>query len=94
MAQYIKRKQDYWRPISEKAIEDSPMSAWSVWQKIVGYNMDYEPNILIYAEFDKISNLELYGSTPTWKKVLPNKKFSEISVRDSFWAKAHLYQKP
>ena len=56
--------------------------------------MDEQPNILIYAEFDKISDLELYCSTPTWKKVFPNKKFSEISVRDLFEAKAHLYQKP
>ena len=56
--------------------------------------MDEQPNILIYAEFDKISDLELYGSTPTWKKVFPIKKFSEISVRDLVEAKAHLYQKP
>lgn len=94
MAQYIKREQDYWKPIAEKAIEDGRMSSWSVWQKIGGFNMDEEPNILIYAEFDKISDLELYGSTPTWKKVFPNKKFSDISVRGLFEAKAHLYQKP
>ena len=27
MAQYIKREQDYWKPITEKAIEDGRMSA-------------------------------------------------------------------
>ena len=71
------------------------MSVWSVWQRIGGFNMDEEPNILIYAEFDKTSDLELYGSgAPAWKKVFPDKKFSDISVRDLFEAKAYLYQKP
>ena len=95
MAEYIKREQDYWKPIAEKAIEEGRMSVWSVWQRIGGFNMDEEPNILIYAEFDKTSDLELYGSgTPAWKKVFPDKKFSDISVRDLFEAKAYLYQKP
>ena len=95
MAEYIKREQDYWKPIAEKAIEEGRMSVWSVWQRIGGFNMDEEPNILIYAEFDKTSDLELYGSgAPAWKKVFPNKKFSDISVRDLFEAKAYLYQKP
>ncbi len=95
MAEYIKREQDYWKPIAEKAIEEGRMSVWSVWQRIGGFNMDKEPNILIYAEFDKTSDLELYGSgTPAWKKVFPDKKFSDISVRDLFEAKAYLYQKP
>ena len=95
MAEYIKREQDYWKPIAEKAIEEGRMSVWSVWQRIGGFNMDEEPNILIYAEFDKTSDLELYGSgAPAWKKVFPDKKFSDISVRDLFEAKAYLYQKP
>jgi len=95
MAEYIKREQDYWKPIAEKAIEEGRMSVWSVWQRIGGFNMDEEPNILIYAEFDKASDLELYGSgAPAWKKVFPDKKFSDISVRDLFEAKAYLYQKP
>ncbi len=95
MAEYIKREQDYWKPIAEKAIKEGRMSSWSVWQRIGGFNMDEEPNILIYTEFDKTSDLELYGSgAPAWKKVFPNKKFSDISVRDLFEAKAHLYQKP
>ena len=95
MAEYIKREQDYWKPIAEKAIEEGRMSVWTVWQRIGGFNMDEEPNILIYAEFDKTSDLELYGSgAPAWKKVFPDKKFSDISVRDLFEAKAYLYQKP
>ena len=95
MAEYIKREQDYWKPIAEKAIEEGRMSVWSVWQRIGGFNMDEEPNILIYAEFDKTSDLELYGSgAPAWKKVFPDKKFPDISVRDLFEAKAYLYQKP
>ena len=95
MAEYIKREQDYWKPIAEKAIEEGRMSVWSVWQRIGGFNIDEEPNILIYTEFDKTSDLELYGSgSPAWKKVFPDKKFSDISVRDLFEAKAYLYQKP
>ena len=95
MAEYLKREQDYWKPIAEKAIEEGRMSVWSVWQRIGGFNMDEEPNILIYAEFDKTSDLELYGSgAPAWKKVFPDKKFPDISVRDLFEAKAYLYQKP
>jgi hypothetical protein len=95
MAEYIKREQDYWKPIAEKAIEEGRMSVWSVWQRIGGFNMNEEPNILIYAEFDKTSDLELYGSgAPAWGKVFPDKKFSDISVRNLFEAKAYLYQKP
>ena len=92
MAEYIKREQDYWKPIAEKAIAEGRMSVWSVWQKIGGFNIDEEPNILIYAEYEKVEDM---GSrVGSWSELFPDKKFSEISVAHLFRPKAHLYQKP
>jgi len=92
--EYIKREKEFWKPIAEKAIEEGRMSNWSVWQKIGGVQLEEEPNILIYAEFDEVSDLESYGSSSLWKKVFPKKEFSDISVRSLYRTKAHLYQKP
>lgn len=92
MAEYVKREQDYWKPIAEKAIEDGRMSAWSVWQKIGGFNLDEEPNILIYAEYEKVEDIG--GRAGLWIELFPDKEFSEISVAHLFKPKALLYQKP
>ena len=92
MAEYIQREQDFWKPIAEKAIEDGNLIAWSVWQKIGGFNLDNEPNILIYAEYNKVEDM---GSRlGSWSKLFPEKEFSEISVAHLFEAKALFYQKP
>jgi hypothetical protein len=92
MAEYLRREKDYWKPIAEKAIEEGNLLSWSVWQKIGGFNLDDEPNILVYSEYEKVEDM---GSRAgLWTELFPENDFSEISVAHLFKPKVLLYQKP
>lgn len=96
MQEYIERETTFWKPIAERLIADSGMTSWSIWQRIGGFNTDEEPNIMIYATFEKNSDLDVRLTEPgaAIEKVFPNKKFSEITVRHLFTEKGLLLYRP
>ena len=95
MQEYIRRETTFWKPIAEQAIKDGGMMSWSIWQKVGGFDTDDEHNILIYATFEKNSDLDSGpGMGDAIGKVFPNKDFSEITVRHLFTQKAFLLYRP
>lgn len=90
MGKVIELETTYWSEVARKAIKDGHMSGWRLYQQIDGMNLDDEPNLFFVNEF---TPEQIGGDENIWdfKKVFPDKEFSEIETFSMGTTKSVVY---
>ncbi len=71
MQEYIHRENTYWKEVAKKAIADDKLTAWSIWQRVGGFDLHENHDILVVntytpEQFAKDENIW------DFKKVFPD----------------------
>jgi L-rhamnose mutarotase len=77
MEEYIRRENTYWKEVAKKAIAEDKLSAWSIWQRVGGFNVDTDHNILVVNNYTP-EQFAMEGNIWDYKKVFPKAKGEDV----------------
>lgn len=94
--EFIHRETTYWSKVAQKAIDEGKLSAWSLWQRVDGFDVDKDHNFFFVNEYTQ-EQFGQEGSIWDYKKVFPDMKRSDIStfelgtVQDVLFYRNHVF---
>jgi len=82
MQEYVHRENTYWKNVAKKAMADDRLAGWSIWQRVGGFDIHEEHNILVVNTFTPEQFSKGMGGIWDFKKVFPDAKAKDVLTRN------------
>ncbi|MBK1878824.1 hypothetical protein [Pelagicoccus mobilis] len=80
MQDYANRESTYWKAVAEKHITDGSLTAWSVWRKVGGFDLNKGHNFVVVSVFTPEQFAMTHSYRKTLKSLFPDASESEMRV--------------